>query len=131
MAERLTDVGVRVLLGQQVASAQRIGAGARLTLVGGDPVDADRVVLAVGRRPRTAGLGLEAPVTAHADVVHPFPTYSEILEGPLWSSPRSCRVEQERARCVLTGWSDQQVGGSAGDEGGGDPHAAQVLGHDR
>lgn len=84
MAERLTDVGVRVLLGQQVASAQRIGAGARLTLVGGDPVDADRVVLAVGRRPRTAGLGLEAPVTAHADVVHPFPTYSEILEGPLW-----------------------------------------------
>jgi pyruvate/2-oxoglutarate dehydrogenase complex dihydrolipoamide dehydrogenase (E3) component len=60
MAERLTDVGVRVLLGQQVASAQRIGAGARLTLVGGDRVDADRVVLAVGRRPRTAGLGLEA-----------------------------------------------------------------------
>ena len=26
----------------------------------------------------------EVPVTAHADVVHPFPTYSEILEGPLW-----------------------------------------------
>jgi pyruvate/2-oxoglutarate dehydrogenase complex dihydrolipoamide dehydrogenase (E3) component len=49
-----------VLLGQQVASAQRTGAGARLTLVGGDLVDADRVVLAAGRRPRTAGLGLEA-----------------------------------------------------------------------
>jgi pyruvate/2-oxoglutarate dehydrogenase complex dihydrolipoamide dehydrogenase (E3) component len=60
MAERLTVVGVRVLLGQQVASAQRSGAGARLTLAGGDPVDADRVVLAAGRRPRTAGLGLEA-----------------------------------------------------------------------
>jgi pyruvate/2-oxoglutarate dehydrogenase complex dihydrolipoamide dehydrogenase (E3) component len=62
MAERLTAVGVRVLLGQQVASAQRTGAGARLTLVGGNPVDADpdRVVLAAGRRPRTAGLGLEA-----------------------------------------------------------------------
>jgi pyruvate/2-oxoglutarate dehydrogenase complex dihydrolipoamide dehydrogenase (E3) component len=26
----------------------------------------------------------EVPVTAHADVVHPFPTYSEILEDPLW-----------------------------------------------
>jgi pyruvate/2-oxoglutarate dehydrogenase complex dihydrolipoamide dehydrogenase (E3) component len=26
----------------------------------------------------------EVPVTAHADVVHPFPTYSEILEGALW-----------------------------------------------
>jgi pyruvate/2-oxoglutarate dehydrogenase complex dihydrolipoamide dehydrogenase (E3) component len=49
-----------VLLGQQVASAQRTGAAARLTLIGGDPVDADRVVLAAGRRPRTAGLGLEA-----------------------------------------------------------------------
>ena len=23
-------------------------------------------------------------MTAHADVVHPFPTYGEILEGPLW-----------------------------------------------
>ena len=27
----------------------------------------------------------EVPVTAHADVVHPFPTYAEVLEGPLWS----------------------------------------------
>jgi len=26
----------------------------------------------------------EVPVTAHADVVHPFPTYAEVLEGPLW-----------------------------------------------
>ncbi|MFL6101862.1 MAG: dihydrolipoyl dehydrogenase family protein, partial [Actinomycetes bacterium] len=60
MAERLGAVGIRVLLGQQVASVQRTGAGARLTLVGGDLVDADRVVLAAGRRPRTAGLGLEA-----------------------------------------------------------------------
>jgi pyruvate/2-oxoglutarate dehydrogenase complex dihydrolipoamide dehydrogenase (E3) component len=60
MAERLAAVGVRVLLGHQAASAQRIGAGARLTLVGGDAVDADRVVLAAGRQPRTAGLGLEA-----------------------------------------------------------------------
>ena len=25
----------------------------------------------------------EVPVTAHADVVHPFPTYAEILD-PLW-----------------------------------------------
>ncbi len=26
----------------------------------------------------------EVPVTVHADVVHPFPTYGEILEAPLW-----------------------------------------------
>jgi pyruvate/2-oxoglutarate dehydrogenase complex dihydrolipoamide dehydrogenase (E3) component len=60
MAERLTAVGVRVLLGDQVASTQPAKGGARLTLSGGDRVDADRVVLAAGRRPRTAGLGLEA-----------------------------------------------------------------------
>jgi pyruvate/2-oxoglutarate dehydrogenase complex dihydrolipoamide dehydrogenase (E3) component len=27
----------------------------------------------------------EVPVTAHVDVVHPFPYYAEILEGQLWS----------------------------------------------
>jgi pyruvate/2-oxoglutarate dehydrogenase complex dihydrolipoamide dehydrogenase (E3) component len=27
----------------------------------------------------------EVPLTAHTDVVHSFPTYAEILEGPLWS----------------------------------------------
>jgi hypothetical protein len=27
----------------------------------------------------------EVPVAVHADVVHPFPTYAEILEGPLWT----------------------------------------------
>jgi pyruvate/2-oxoglutarate dehydrogenase complex dihydrolipoamide dehydrogenase (E3) component len=60
MAERLTAVGVRVLLANKVASAQPSKGGARLTLAGGDPVDADRVILAAGRQPRTAGLGLEA-----------------------------------------------------------------------
>ena len=26
----------------------------------------------------------EVPVATHADVVHPFPTYGEILGAPLW-----------------------------------------------
>jgi pyruvate/2-oxoglutarate dehydrogenase complex dihydrolipoamide dehydrogenase (E3) component len=59
MAERLTAVGIRVLLANQVASAQPSKGGARLTLVRGDPVDVEQVVLAAGRQPRTAGLGLE------------------------------------------------------------------------
>jgi pyruvate/2-oxoglutarate dehydrogenase complex dihydrolipoamide dehydrogenase (E3) component len=60
MAERLQAVGVRLRLGDQVTSAQRTGAGARLTLAGAGPVEAERVVLAAGRRPYTDGLGLEA-----------------------------------------------------------------------
>jgi hypothetical protein len=31
-----------------------------------------------------AGRACRGAGPAHADVVHPFPTYSEILEGPLW-----------------------------------------------
>jgi dihydrolipoamide dehydrogenase len=26
----------------------------------------------------------EIPVSVAADVVHPFPTFGEVLEGPLW-----------------------------------------------
>lgn len=41
----------------------------------------------------------EVPVTAHADVVHPFPTYSEILEARCGASPRSCQAEQGGQPC--------------------------------
>jgi pyruvate/2-oxoglutarate dehydrogenase complex dihydrolipoamide dehydrogenase (E3) component len=60
MAERLEAVGVRVLLGAKVTAAQAGGAGARLTLAGDDPVEAERVLVATGRLPRSSGLGLDA-----------------------------------------------------------------------
>jgi pyruvate/2-oxoglutarate dehydrogenase complex dihydrolipoamide dehydrogenase (E3) component len=84
MAERLGAVGVRVVLGQQVASAQPSEGGARLTLVGGDRVDADRVVLAAGRRPRTAGVGLEA---LGLDLDPDKGSRSTSIAG--WSGPRT------------------------------------------
>jgi dihydrolipoamide dehydrogenase len=60
MAQRLEAVGVRLLLGAKVTAAQAGGAGARLVLAGAEPVEAERVLLATGRLPRTSGLGLEA-----------------------------------------------------------------------
>jgi pyruvate/2-oxoglutarate dehydrogenase complex dihydrolipoamide dehydrogenase (E3) component len=32
----------------------------------------------------TLAIRAEVPVATHADVVHPFPTYAQVLEGPLW-----------------------------------------------
>ncbi len=52
--------GVRFILGRRVASAARSGAGAaRVTLDDGTVLEADAALIAIGRRPRTRGLGLE------------------------------------------------------------------------
>lgn len=56
--------GIAFRLGTGVTSATLVGRGkkkrARLALTDGTSLDADRVLVAVGRRPRTEGLGLEA-----------------------------------------------------------------------
>jgi pyruvate/2-oxoglutarate dehydrogenase complex dihydrolipoamide dehydrogenase (E3) component len=63
LAAVLRADGVAVHLG---ATAERVeptgpdGAGARVHLDGGAVVEAERVVLAMGRRPATGGIGLEA-----------------------------------------------------------------------
>lgn len=59
LAETLTGAGVVLHPGHQVTRAEPHGAGARLTLDDGRVLDADVVVLAAGRRPRSAGLGLD------------------------------------------------------------------------
>jgi dihydrolipoamide dehydrogenase len=58
-ARRLDELGVRVLVG---ASAAGLDAESLLVETGGDrvAVAADKVVVAVGRRPNTADLGLDA-----------------------------------------------------------------------
>ncbi|WP_160050697.1 MULTISPECIES: NAD(P)/FAD-dependent oxidoreductase [unclassified Nocardiopsis] len=59
VADQFERDGVTVLLGSEVSSVARGGAGVRAVLEGGRTVEADVVVLATGRRPRTDGLGLE------------------------------------------------------------------------
>ena len=56
LAEALRADGIDVRLGRQVA---RVAPGVVATLDDGGEVRAERVILATGRRPRTAGLGLE------------------------------------------------------------------------
>ena len=62
VADALTADGIRVRVGHNLVRAEVLeGKGAaRLHLEGGDSVVADRVLVAVGRRGATAGLGLGA-----------------------------------------------------------------------
>jgi pyruvate/2-oxoglutarate dehydrogenase complex dihydrolipoamide dehydrogenase (E3) component len=65
VARQLADVlrsgGVRLLLGTEVTRAEPATAGrARLWLASGQAIEADRVVVAAGRTPATADLGLDA-----------------------------------------------------------------------
>ncbi len=57
--DALATDGVRVLENTTVENAVTTDAGSRLLLAGGAAIDADTVLLATGRVPRTAGLGLD------------------------------------------------------------------------
>ncbi len=52
--------GVRIVLGQGIRGIESSSAGAQLTLDDGRQFEADRILLAIGRRPNTKGLGLES-----------------------------------------------------------------------
>ncbi|MGH9038874.1 MAG: dihydrolipoyl dehydrogenase family protein, partial [Acidimicrobiia bacterium] len=62
VADALVAEGIQLRLGQKLVRAEPLEAkgAARLHLESGDAVAADRVLVAVGRRGATAGLGLEA-----------------------------------------------------------------------
>lgn len=51
--------GIQFRLGRKVASAEAAGDGAKVACEGEAPIECDRVLVAVGRAPNTAGLGLE------------------------------------------------------------------------
>ena len=59
LRESLAADGVRILENTTVQKAVGTGPGSRLLLRDGAEVDADTVLLATGRSPRTEGLGLE------------------------------------------------------------------------
>jgi dihydrolipoamide dehydrogenase len=55
----LARSGIEFRLGAKVGGARAAGEGVALALDGGDELVADAVLVAIGRRPFTAGLGLE------------------------------------------------------------------------
>lgn len=55
----LESDGVRILEHAAIENAANTGAGTRIRLGNGTAVEADTVLMAIGRSPRTAGLGLE------------------------------------------------------------------------
>ncbi|MFF3323973.1 dihydrolipoyl dehydrogenase family protein [Streptomyces sp. NPDC002889] len=62
IVEALTEAGADVRLSASVAAVERPGGTGPVTLVleGGDRVEADEVLFATGRAPRTDGIGLES-----------------------------------------------------------------------
>jgi dihydrolipoamide dehydrogenase len=60
LAELLAEDGIAVRTGAKAERVEATGAGVRAHFDASDPVDAERLVVAVGRRPRTDDLGLDS-----------------------------------------------------------------------
>ena len=60
LAAALRRAGAEVRLGSRATKAERTSEGLTLALEDGTRIDADRLLLATGRRPRLGGLGLDA-----------------------------------------------------------------------
>ncbi len=60
LADALRRMGVDLRLGAAVGNVERKDVGVRLWLSDGGTLDADRILVAAGRRPRVEGLGLES-----------------------------------------------------------------------
>jgi len=107
--------GLTFILEAKVTGARKQDQGAVVQIEGRDPLQADRVLLAVGRRPYTEGLGLDSvgialdergriPVDDHfrtgAEGVYAI---GDVVAGPMLAH----KAEEEGVACVeriATGW---------------------------
>ncbi len=107
--------GIKFVLKARVTGARKTKSGAVVEIEGQDPIAADRVLVAVGRKPYTEGLGLETAgvkldergrieVDAHfktsADGIYAF---GDVVAGPMLAH----KAEEEGVACVehiATGW---------------------------
>ena len=60
LAERFAQDGIRVLVESRADSVEAASSGARLHLASGETIEAERLLVATGRKPSVEGLGLES-----------------------------------------------------------------------
>jgi pyruvate/2-oxoglutarate dehydrogenase complex dihydrolipoamide dehydrogenase (E3) component len=91
----LRRAGVEINLGSPAAKAERTGDGLTLALTDGTRIDANRVLLATGRRPRLSDLGLDAlGITVTPGAALPTTTICQVADaegnavadGHLWAA---------------------------------------------
>ncbi len=104
----LKKQGLAFQLGARVTGAKRKGAGAVVTIDGAAPIVCDRVLLAVGRKPTTEGLGLEnvglvldergrVPIDEHFRTkVAGIYAIGDVVRGPMLAH----KAEDEGVACV-------------------------------
>lgn len=104
----LAKQGLEFRLGAKVTGARVDGEGARVEVEGSDPIQCDRVLLAVGRVPNTEGLGLDAvgirtddrgriEVDEHyATNVKGFYAIGDVIAGPMLAH----KASEEGIACV-------------------------------
>jgi pyruvate/2-oxoglutarate dehydrogenase complex dihydrolipoamide dehydrogenase (E3) component len=84
LARALESEGIEIHLGRHAAAAARDGDDFVLRFANGEELRSDRLLVATGRRPRTAGLGLETVGIESA--AHGIPVDARMNAGPgLWA----------------------------------------------
>ena len=90
LAVALRRAGAEICLGSPATKAERTSGGLTLALADGTRIDADRLLLASGRRPRLGGLGLDA-------------LGLEVAPGAALPTTTSCRVSGAAGRVWAAG----------------------------
>ena len=86
LAGALRRAGVEINLGSAAAKAERTGDGLTLGLADGTRIDANRLLLATGRRPRLSDLGLDVlGITVVPGAALPTTTTCQVIEH-VWAA---------------------------------------------
>jgi len=86
LAAALRRAGVEIFLGSPATKAERTPDGLTLALEDGTRIDADRLLLATGRRPRLTGLGLdELGITVAPGQALPTDASCRVVSG-VWAA---------------------------------------------
>jgi pyruvate/2-oxoglutarate dehydrogenase complex dihydrolipoamide dehydrogenase (E3) component len=86
LAAALRRAGVEIFLGSPATKAERTPDGLTLALEDGTRIDADRLLLATGRRPRLTGLGLDVlGITVTPGQALPTDASCQVVSG-VWAA---------------------------------------------